>query len=233
MLGLKLNHVSKRGAQSFTLIHGSSWSGFIKLNMSTARWRPKSPWSLSGTSTHHTMVTQSNYHGHEWTTHIPFVPCQLAVTFLRWRYFKLLPRNFKVKVMGVVEGQGHTVCPLSYQFASFSFHTNQTNNSSDTAISKSKAKVMSEVKGQGHKVYQVSNQCTCFFRFTSIGPTFPEIWPTECLTLKKHIQNFLKKIHTKKFSHKISPKSNQLISMTRGTPHFEEIGWLVLTSSCR
>ena len=68
--------------------------------------------------------------------------------------------------MGVVKGQGHTVGPVSYQFASFSFH-NQTNNSWDTAISKfdlekSKVKVMSEVKGEGHIVYPVSNRCTSF-----------------------------------------------------------------------
>ena len=69
--------------------------------------------------------------------------------------------------MSVVKGQGHTIGPVSYQLASFSFNINQTNNSGDRAISKfdletSKVKVMSEVKGQGHILYPVSNQCTSF-----------------------------------------------------------------------
>ena len=38
--------------------------------------------------------------------------------------------------MGVVNRQNHIVSPVSYWFASFSFHTNQTNNSRDSAISK-------------------------------------------------------------------------------------------------
>ena len=51
--------------------------------------------------------------------------------------------------MGVIKGQGHTVGQVSYQFASFSFHINQTNNSLDTAILKfnletSKVKIMRE-----------------------------------------------------------------------------------------
>ena len=106
----------------------------------------------------------SQYHCHEWMTHTLFVPCQLAVPFLRWGYFRLWPWNSKVKLMGVVKGQSYTVGPVSY---SFSFHINQTNNSWDTAISKfdletSKVKVMSDVKGQGHISSPVSNQCTSF-----------------------------------------------------------------------
>ena len=67
--------------------------------------------------------------------------------------------------MGVVKGQGHTICPVPYELTSYSFNINQINNSGDRAISKfdletSKVKVMSEVKGQGHILYPVSNQCT-------------------------------------------------------------------------
>ena len=76
------------------------------------------------------------YHGHEWMTHILFVPCQSAAPFLRYGNFRLWPWNSKVKVMGVVKGQCHTVGPVSCQLTSFSFHINQTNNSRDTAISK-------------------------------------------------------------------------------------------------
>ena len=111
----------------------------------------------------------SLYHGHEWMTHILFVPCQSAIPFLRYSYFRLWPWifNSRVNVLGVVKGQGHTIGPVSYQFTSFSFHINQTNNSWDRAISKfylatSKVKVMSEVKGQGHILYPVSNRCTSF-----------------------------------------------------------------------
>ena len=69
------------------------------------------------------------------------------------RLFQTFTWYSKVKVMG--QRQGHAVGPVSYYFASFSFHINQTNTFSDAAISKfdietSKVKVMNEVKGQGH-----------------------------------------------------------------------------------
>ena len=135
--------------------------------MSTARRRLKSPRSLSGTSAHLTMVALVNNTSHEWVTLILFVSCQSTAPFLRYSNFRLWPWNSKVKVMGVVMGQCHTVSPVSYQLTSFSFYINQTNNSLDTAISKfdletSKVNVMSEVKGQGHILYPVSNRCTSF-----------------------------------------------------------------------
>ena len=60
-----------------------------------------------------------------------------------------------------------TVRPVPYQFASFSFHIYQTNNSWDTAVAKfdletSKVKVMTEVKGEGHILYPVSDWCNSF-----------------------------------------------------------------------
>ena len=69
---------------------------------------------------------------------------------------------------------------------------------------------MGEVKGQGHIVYPVSNQCT--FRFTSIGPTIPEICPIECLTLKNTSKILEENLARKGFP----PKSNQVMTMTRG-----------------
>ena len=121
--------------------------------MSTTRRRLKSPWSLSGTSTHPTMVTQVNIMVmNGWL--ISF--CSLSIGRpIRKSYFRLWPWNSKVKFMRVVKGQGHTIGPVSDQPTSFSFHINQTNNSGDGAISKfdletSKVKVMSEFKGQGH-----------------------------------------------------------------------------------
>ena len=63
---------------------------------------------------------KSQYHGNEWTTHIPFVTCQPAIPFLIYGYFKLWPWNLKVKVMGV-KGQGHTIRPVSYNSLPFHF----------------------------------------------------------------------------------------------------------------
>ena len=178
----------------------------------------------------------SLYHGHEWMTHILFVPCQSAIPFLRYSYFRLWPWifNSRVNVMGVVKGQGHTIGPVSYQFTSFSFHINQTNNSWDRAISKfylatSKVKVMSEVKGQ--KV----TYCTQYptdalpFRFTSIRPSIPEIWP------KYTSETFKRKFAKITVSNRTSPKSNQVITMTRAImlPCFVVIRQVVLTLSCR
>ena len=165
-----------------------------QLDMSTACRRLKSPRSLSRTSAHHGHTSQ--YHVHEWMTHILFDHCQLAAPFLRYSYFRLWPWNSKVKVMGVVKGQGHTIGPVSYQLTSFSFHINQTNKSGDRAISKfdletSKVKVMSEVKGQGHILYPVSNQCTSYL-FHINRTNLPEIWPV--FDLEKTHPNFLKKI---------------------------------------
>ena len=58
-----------------------------------------------------------------------FTPCQLALPFMGYDYFQFGPSKFKVKVMGVVKGKGHIVGLLSYLFASFAFHINQTNDS--------------------------------------------------------------------------------------------------------
>ena len=55
--------------------------------------------------------------------------------------------------MGVGKGKGHIVGPVCNQFASFSFHINQANDSWDRAISiidleKFKFKVVGEVTGE-------------------------------------------------------------------------------------
>ena len=81
------------------------------------------------------------------------------------RLFQTLTLKLEGQCHGLVKGQGHAVGPVSYLFASFSLHINQTNNSRDTAISKfdhEKSKVMSEVKGQGHIAYTASNWCSSF-----------------------------------------------------------------------
>ena len=69
-------------------------------------------------------------------------------------------------------------------------------------------------------------------RFISIGPTIPVMWPKECLTLKQHIQKFLKTIRQKRFPTEFL--QNQALSMTRriNLTSFVLIGWMVLTLSC-
>ena len=66
---------------------------------------------------------------------------------------------------------------------------------------------------------------------TSIRPTIPEIWPKKLLTLKKHIGICQNNI----FLNRISPKSNQVITMTRARklPRFVVIRWVVPTLSRR
>ena len=121
-----------------------------ELDVSTARRRLKSPRSLFGTPAQPAMVTQVNITVmNGWLASFSFI-----VNRLPHSWDKAISDS-KVKVMGVVKGQGHTIGPVSYQLTSFSFNINQTNNSADRAISKfdletSKVKVMREVKGQGH-----------------------------------------------------------------------------------
>ena len=107
----------------------------------------------------------------------------------------------------------------------------QTNNSADRAISKfdletSKVKVMREVKGQGHILYPVSNQCTSFsFHINRTNHSWDMakkgVWPWKN-TSKITVFN------------RISPKSNQVITMTRATmlPRFVVIRWVILTFYC-
>ena len=68
-------------------------------------------------------------------THIPFVPCQSALPFLR-SIFKIWPWKSRVKVMGEVTVQSHNVGLTSYRLTSLSFHVNRPSHSSDTGFSK-------------------------------------------------------------------------------------------------
>ena len=70
------------------------------------------------------------------STHIPFVPCQLALPFLRYSIFKVWPWKSRVKVMGEVTVQSHNVGLASYRLTSLSFHVNRVSHSWDTAFSK-------------------------------------------------------------------------------------------------
>ena len=87
-----------------------------RVHMSTACQRLKSPKSLSGTSAHPTMVTLVNMMVMNGLLPSFLFHVNRLVPFLRWSYFRLWPWkiNFKVKVMGVVKGQGHTIGPEAY-----------------------------------------------------------------------------------------------------------------------
>ena len=63
-------------------------------------------------------------------TYIPLIPCQSAIPFLRYDFFKIWPWKSKVKVIG--EGTlklSHKVGVTSYRLTSLSFHVNRASHS--------------------------------------------------------------------------------------------------------
>ena len=52
------------------------------------------------------------------STHIPFVPCQSAMPFLRYSIFKIGPWKSKVKVMGELDIESHDMGPAFYRLTS-------------------------------------------------------------------------------------------------------------------
>ena len=69
-------------------------------------------------------------------THIPFVPSQSAIPFLRYSIFRIWPWKSKVKVMGERNVESHNMGPTLYRLTSLSFHVNRPCHSWDTAFSK-------------------------------------------------------------------------------------------------
>ena len=63
------------------------------------------------------------------STHIPFVPCQSALPFLRYSIFKIWPWKSMAKVMGEVTVQSHNVGLTSYRLTSLLFHVNRASHS--------------------------------------------------------------------------------------------------------
>ena len=80
------------------------------------------------------------------STHIPFVPCQSAIPFLRHDFSKIWPWKSKVKVMGEVDIESHKVGVTSYQLTSLSFHVNRPSHSWDTTFQNLTLKT----QGKGH-----------------------------------------------------------------------------------
>ena len=142
-----------------------------ELDMSTARRRLKSPQSLYDISTHPTMIT---HRSRSWSWMIDYYPF----------------RSMSISL--------HYPPP----------HPNPTHSTPtpNPQIRLSKT-VTLRIQGQGHGWGQrsMSHSSPSIatdaspFRFTSIGPTIPEICSIECLTLKKHIRNFQRKSVKKEF----------------------------------
>ena len=130
--------------------------------MSTARQRRKSPWSLSSTSTQPTtMVTLVNIMVlNGWLTSFSFHVNQPPHSGDKAISDSDLETP-KVKVMGVVKGQGHTVGPESYLFIS--------NQSDQQFLRYSYFEIwpwniqdQGHEWGHGHILYPTCNRCTSF-----------------------------------------------------------------------
>ena len=122
------------------------------------------------------------------STHIPFVPCQSALPFLRYSIFKIWPWKSRVKVMGEVTVQSHNVGLASYRLTCLSFHVNWPSHSWDTAFSKfdlenqgSRSWVRSQFKVTMLVKHPIDSHA---FRSMSIGPPILEIQHFQNLTLK-------------------------------------------------
>ena len=126
------------------------------------------------------------------STHIPFIPCQSAIQFLRYDFFKIWPWKSKVKVMVEVKVESHKVGVTSYRLTSLSSHVNQPSHSWDTTFSKfdlenprSRSWLRSKLKVTKWVKHPIDSHP---FRSTSIGLPIPEIQHFQNLTLKIHGQ---------------------------------------------
>ena len=70
------------------------------------------------------------------STIIHLIPCQSAIPFLRYDFFKIWSWKSKVKVMGDGNIESHKVGVSSYRITYLSFHANRPFHSWDTAFSK-------------------------------------------------------------------------------------------------
>ena len=120
--------------------------------------------------------------------HIPLIPYQLAVPFLRYAFFKIWPWKSKVKVMVGVKVESHKVSVTSYSHTSLSFHVNRPSHSWDTAFSKfdlENLRLRSWVRWTLKVTKWVQHSIHSHpFHSMSIGHPIPEIWLFQNLTLK-------------------------------------------------
>ena len=119
----------------------------------------------------------SQYHGHEWTTHIIFVPCQSATPFLTQSYFRLWPwRSWVWSKSKVIQSAQYHINSLTFHFTSIRSTIPKIELFWNSTLKhpRSRSWVRSKVKVTYCTQYQTNALSS---RFTSIGPTIPEICP--------------------------------------------------------
>ena len=121
-------------------------------------------------------------------THIPLIPCQSAIPFPRYDFFKSWPWKSKVKVMGEGNVESHKVGVTSYRLTSLSFHVNRASHSWVMTVSKfdlenqgSRSWVRSQFKVTMWVLHPSDSHP---FHSVSIGHPIPELWLFQNLTLK-------------------------------------------------
>ena len=134
--------------------------------MSTACRSLKSPWSLSGTYPHLTMVTQSQYHG--WLTSFSFIVNRLPHSWekaISDSDLETLRLRTRVLSKGkVIQSAQYHINSLPLHFTSIRPTIPEIELFWNLTLKhpRSWSGPRSEVKGQGHILYPVSNQCTSF-----------------------------------------------------------------------
>ena len=209
-----------------------------QLDMSTARRRLKSPRSLSGTSAHPTMVTQVNIMVmNGWLASFSFIVNRLPHSWDKAISDSDLetPRS-----RSWVWSKGKVIQLAQYHINSLPFHLTSIRptilqielfRNLTLKHPRSRSSGRSKVKVT---LYPVSNQCTSFsFHINRTNHS----WDMAKIVfdLEKTHPKFWRKFAKISVFHRISPKSNQVITMTRATmlPRFVVIGWVVLTLSRR
>ena len=75
-------------------------------------------------------------HSSSYPTHIPFIPRESTLLFLRYNKFKILPWKSKVKVMVEIKVERHQLSVISYWLTPLLVHVNRPFHSWDTKCSK-------------------------------------------------------------------------------------------------
>ena len=142
-------------------------SCLLKLDMSTARRRLKSPQSLSGTSAHLTMVTQVNIMVmNGWLTSFSFI-----VNRLPHFWDKAISDSHleTPKSRSWVWSKGKVIQSAQYHINSLPFHFTSIRPTipeielfRNLTLKHPRSRSWVRVNGQGHIWYPVSNQCTPF-----------------------------------------------------------------------
>ena len=120
-------------------------------------------------------------------TNIPFIPCQSAMPFLRYDFFKIWAWKSKVKVMGEVNVESHNM-GSTFWLTSLLFHVNRPSYFRHTTFSKfdlenprSRSWLRWTLKVTTWVQHSIDSHP---FHSMSIGHVIPEIQLFQNLTLK-------------------------------------------------